>query len=166
MAKRLNHKFTPFQQGQKVWLKMKHHSDGYPFRKLAPKQHGSFKIQKVLSRLVYQLTLPKHMKIHPVFHASLLSPYHETELHGPNYFDTPPEIVDDHKEYELEAILAHKPWYGSTAYLIQWKNCPTAENSWEPEWHLKNTQELLQEYKNRHTIGKNSRNRSTQPNST
>jgi hypothetical protein len=47
MEKRLNHKFTPFQQGQKVWLKMKHHSDRYPFRKLAPKQHGLFKIQKV-----------------------------------------------------------------------------------------------------------------------
>jgi hypothetical protein len=109
MAKRLNHKFTPFQQGQKVWLEMKHHSDGYPFCKLAPKRHGPFKIQKVLSRLVYQLTLSKHMKIHPVFHVSLLSPYHETEPHGPNYFDTPPEIVDDHKEYEPEAILAHKP---------------------------------------------------------
>jgi hypothetical protein len=88
---------------------MKHHSDGYPFRKLAPKQHGPFKIQKVLSRLVYQLTLPKHMKIHPVFHVSLLSLYHETEPHGPNYFDTPPEIVNNHEEYEPKAILAHKP---------------------------------------------------------
>jgi hypothetical protein len=49
MAKRLNHKFTPFQQGQKVWLEMKHHSDGYSFCKLAPKQHRPFKVQKVLS---------------------------------------------------------------------------------------------------------------------
>jgi hypothetical protein len=166
MVKRLNHKFTPFQQGQKVWLEMKHHSDRYPFRKLAPKQHGPFKIHKVLSRLVYQLTLPKHMKIHSVFHASLLSPYHETEPHGPNYFDTPPEIVDDHDKYEPEAILAHKPWYRSMAYLIRWKNCSTAENSWEPEWHLKNAQEMLQEYKNKHTIGKNSRNPPTQSTST
>jgi hypothetical protein len=118
IAKRLNHKFTPFQQGQKVWLEMKHHSDGYPFYKLAPKQHGPFRIQKVLSRLMYQLAPPKHMEIHPVFHASLLLSYHETEPHRPNYFDTPPKIVDDHKEYELEAILAYKPWYGSTAYLI------------------------------------------------
>jgi hypothetical protein len=118
MVKRLNHKFTLFQQGQKVWLKMKHHSNRYPFRKLAPKRHRPFKIQKVLSQLVYQLTLPKHMKIHPVFHASLLSPYHETELHGPNYFNTPPEIVDNHEKYQLKAILAHKPWYRSTAYLI------------------------------------------------
>jgi hypothetical protein len=119
MAKRLNHKFTLFKQGQKVWLEMKHHFNGYLFRKLAPKRHGPFKIQKVLSRLVYQLALPKHMKIHPVFHASLLSLYYETELHGPNYFDTPPKIVDDHEEYEPEAILTHKPWYRSTAYLIQ-----------------------------------------------
>jgi hypothetical protein len=119
MAKRLNYKFTPFQQGQKVWLEMKHHSNGYLFHKLAPKQHKPFKIQKVLSRLVYQLSLSKHMKIHPMFHASLLLLYHETGPHGPNYVDTPSEIVDDHEEYELEAILAHKPWYRSTAYLIQ-----------------------------------------------
>jgi hypothetical protein len=96
------------------------------------------------------------MKIHPVFHALLLSPYHKTELHGPNYFDTPPEIVDDHEEYEPEAILAHKPWYRSTAYLIQWKNCPMAENSWE----------LLQKYKDKHTIGKNSKNQLPQLSST
>jgi hypothetical protein len=118
MAKRLNHKFTLFKQGQKVWLEMKHYSNRYPFRKLAPKRHGLFKIQKVLSQLMYQLTLPKHMKIHPVFHVLLLSPYHGTEPHGPNYFNTPPKIVDDHEEYEPEAILAHKPWYRSTAYLI------------------------------------------------
>jgi hypothetical protein len=97
---------------------MKHHSNRYPFCKLASKRHGLFKIQKVLSQLVYQLALPKHMKIHPVFYVLLLSSYHETELHGPNYFETPPEIVDNHKKYEPEAILAHKPWYGSTAYLI------------------------------------------------
>jgi hypothetical protein len=104
------------------------------------------------------------MKIHSVFHASLLSPYHETEPHGPNYFDTPPEIVDDYEKYKPEAILTHKPWYGSTAYLIQWKNRFIAENSWESEWHLKNTQELLHEYKDRHTIGK--RNQPTQSSST
>jgi hypothetical protein len=38
-----------------------------------------------------------------------------------------------------------------------------AENSWEPEWHLKHAQELLQEYKNRHIVDKKSRNQLTQP---
>jgi hypothetical protein len=76
---------------------------------------------------VYQLSFSKHIKIHPVFHASFLSPYLETELHGPNYFDVPPEIVDDHEEYKSEAILAYKPWYKSTAYLIWWKNRLMAE---------------------------------------
>jgi hypothetical protein len=109
MAKRLNHKFTLFQQGQKVRLKMKHHSDRYPFQKLAPKQHGPFKIQKVLSQLMYQLALLKHRKIHSVFCASLLLSYHETEQHGLNYFDAPLEIVDSHKEYKPKAIIAYKP---------------------------------------------------------
>lgn len=48
MAKQLNQRFSPFQEEQKVWLEMTHHEDGYPFKKLAPKRHRPFKIQKVL----------------------------------------------------------------------------------------------------------------------
>jgi hypothetical protein len=58
------------------------------------------------------------MKIHPIFYASLLLPYYKTKQHRPNYFDAPPGIVDSHKEHEPEAIITHKPWYKSTAYLV------------------------------------------------
>lgn len=108
---------------------MTHHEDGYPFKKLAPKRHGPFRIQKVLSRLVYKLALLSNTKIHPVVHASLLTPYHETAQHGKNFLEPPPDIVDGQEEYEVEAILAHRPWYGNTRYLVRWKDRPTAENS-------------------------------------
>lgn len=107
MARRLNRKFTPFHEGQKVWLEMTHHEDGYPFRKLAPKRHGPFKIHKVLSKLVYKLALPSNTKIHPIVHASLLTSYLETAQHGKNFLEPPLDIVDGQEEYEVEAILAH-----------------------------------------------------------
>lgn len=129
MARRLNQNFSPFHKGQKVWLEMTHHEDGYLFRNLAPKRHRPFKIQKVFSKLIYKLALPSNTKIYPVVHASLLTPYHETAQHGRNFLEPPPDIVDGQEEYEVEAILAHQPWYGNTRYLVKWKDRSTAENS-------------------------------------
>jgi hypothetical protein len=86
------------------------------------------------------------MKIHPVFHNSLLKPYHETKEHGPNYEKPTPEIVNDEEgHYEIEAILMAQPTCNrkSTQYLIKWKGYPVLENSWLPEKELTNAKELL-----------------------
>jgi hypothetical protein len=46
------------------------------------------------------------MKIHLVFHNSLLKPYCETKEHNPNYEKLAPEIVNDEEgHYEIETIL-------------------------------------------------------------
>ena len=61
--------------------------------------------------MVYQLTLPTQWKqkgIHDVFHASLLTPYHETEAHGTNYLEPPPDVIKGEEEYEVERILDSK----------------------------------------------------------
>jgi hypothetical protein len=72
--------------------------------KLVPKRHGPFKIMEVRSPVVYQLTLPPQWKIHPVFHASLLTPYIKTEEHGPNYTRPPPNMIEGEEQYEVEAV--------------------------------------------------------------
>jgi hypothetical protein len=94
------------------------------------------------------------MKIHPVFHNSLLKPYHETKEHGPNYEKPTPEIVNDEEgHYEIEAILMARPTHNkkSTQYLIKWKGYPASENSWLPEKELTNAKELLDQFKQKHT---------------
>ncbi|EIW51218.1 uncharacterized protein TRAVEDRAFT_100017, partial [Trametes versicolor FP-101664 SS1] len=50
------------------------------------------------------LKLPITWKIHPVFHASFLTLYHENNTHGPNYTRPPPDVIDEQDEYEVEAI--------------------------------------------------------------
>jgi hypothetical protein len=90
------------------------------------------------------------MKIHPVFHNSLLKPYHETKEHGPNYKKPAPEIINNEEgHYEIEAILTARPTRNrkSTQYLIKWKGYPTSENSWLPEKELTNAKELLDKFK-------------------
>jgi hypothetical protein len=90
------------------------------------------------------------MKIHPVFHNSLLKPYYKTKKHGPNYEKPTPEIVNGEEgHYEIEAILIARPTQNrkSMQYLIKWKGYPASENSWLPEKELTNAKELLDKFK-------------------
>jgi hypothetical protein len=46
------------------------------------------------------------MKIHPIFHNTLLKPYVETSAHGPNFARPPPEIIGGEEgHYKIEKIL-------------------------------------------------------------
>ena len=76
--------------------------------KLTPKCHGPFKIVKKVSPVAYQLELPTAWTIYNVFYASLLTPYCETMEHGVNYMRPPPDLIEDAKEYKVEAIINHR----------------------------------------------------------
>jgi len=52
--------------------------------KLAPRRYGPFKVLWA-SPTNCKLALPPQMRIHLVFHNSLLKPYVETAAHGPNF---------------------------------------------------------------------------------
>jgi hypothetical protein len=74
-----------YTMGVQVWLEGKNLKLPYQLTKLAPKRYGPFTIIKEVSPMTYQLRLPLTWGIHDMFHASLLSPYHETIQHGPNF---------------------------------------------------------------------------------
>ena len=92
---------------EQVWLEAKHLTLPYWTAKLALKQHSPFRILKQVSPVTYKLELPTAWTIHPVFHASLITPYHETVQHGTNYQRLPPEMINDQEEYEVEQIISH-----------------------------------------------------------
>ena len=88
------------------------------------------------------------MKVHNVFHANLIMPYKETAIHGPNYSQPPPDLVDGEEEFEVEQILDMKQMGRGckTHYLVKWKGYPTSDNSWELEKNL-NANELIAKFK-------------------
>ena len=110
---------------------------------------GPFTITKVLSPLSYKLKLPTSWKIHPIFHASLLTPYHENEIHGPNFPAPPPDLIDNEEEYEIERILKHRGPPKNRSYLIRWKGYTAEEDTWLKEAELGNATEFLYAYKKR-----------------
>ncbi len=120
--------------GTQVWLEGTHLRLPYQATKLAPKRYSPFQITKEISPVAYQLRLPNGWNIHDVFHTLLLSPYHKTMTHGPNYSRPPPDLIEGEEEYEVEKIINHRHSGQSRTlqYLIKWKGYPEADNTWEP----------------------------------
>ncbi|ESK81963.1 hypothetical protein Moror_15385 [Moniliophthora roreri MCA 2997] len=146
--------FTLFTVGQKVWLEGKNLNFGYPSKKLAPKREGPFKIESVLGPVTYKLTLPEQWKVHPVFHASLLSPYKRNEVHGRNFLRPPPDLIEGQEEHEIEAIVGHTPKRKPQRFLVSWKGYPSAENEWLWEEDFEHAKETLADYKKANKLRK------------
>ena len=147
MTEHSSRRFTPWKVRDKVWLEATHLHLHYLSKKLAPKRHSPFEITQVLSPLTYHLHLPPTWKIHDVFHTTLLSPYRETDTHGPNFSQPPPDMIDAEEEYEIDRIVAHRGNGKNRQYLTAWKGYPSSENTWEPESNLRHAPLLLKAYK-------------------
>jgi hypothetical protein len=77
------------------------------------------------------------MRVHPVFHVSLLHAYHSDG----NVQPPPPLFFDDGvPHYEVEAVLKHRLVRRGKRhvkqYLIKWAGYGPEHNTWEPESHL------------------------------
>jgi Chromo (CHRromatin Organisation MOdifier) domain len=151
MAERRQNTFIPFTIGQKVWLDSQNIKTNY-HKKMTPKREGPFEIEEVLGPVTYRLKLPNTWKIHNVFHAVLLKPYVETEVHSENFSWPIPDILNREEVYNVETILKHRRRGRSYQYLIKWEGYPISEALWEPEEAFSNDGDLLAVYKQRHQL--------------
>ena len=84
MKERITSKYTPWKIGDKVWLETTNLHMNRP-KKLQMKRTSPFEIKEVISCMAFRLCIPSQWKIHPIFHASLLTTYKEMPEHGPNF---------------------------------------------------------------------------------
>ena len=143
-----------FEAGDKVWLDGKNLALAYESCKIAPLHHGPFIIKDIIGPITYRLVLPATWKIHPVFTVDRLTRFQENDIHGPNYTEPPPDLVDGKNEYEIEAILKHKTKgrKKKLSLLVAWKGYPASENTWLSESDFVNASDILHEYKERHSL--------------
>jgi hypothetical protein len=111
-----------------------------PSTKLDYLKLGPFLIEEKLEYDNYKLKLPSRMKLHPIFHVSLLTKTNNSET-------TDNESIDD-EEYEVERILDKRTRQGKVEYLVKWLGYENCDNSWEPITHL-NCPQLIQEFEYR-----------------
>ena len=92
-----------FQVGQKVWLDARNIRSTRPCPKLDDKWLGPYPVKRKVNDVSYELKLPPWLRIHPVFHVSLLEPYKENSLtRSDQYPQPPPIIIQEQEEYEVE----------------------------------------------------------------
>jgi hypothetical protein len=96
--------------------------------KLLPRWVGPFKVLSKVGEVAYKLDLPDCMKIHPVFHVSLLYPYKKDHRTG----DAPEAIyvAEEGDLYHIDCVLEHKKVRNQIKYLVQWTGYGPEHNSW------------------------------------
>lgn len=135
-----------FEVGTKVWLSRRFMKTSRPSDKLDHRFLGPFQVIAKINPVCYRLELPASMKIHNVFHVSLL------EKHQPDPFvdrqQEPPKIVtiNNQPEYEVDTILDSKIHRNSLQYFVSWKGYSVSDRTWEPVEHLKNCIALIHKF--------------------
>lgn len=108
------------QISYQVWLCTRNITKTRSSKTLLHKRLGPFTIIKVISSHTYHLALPPCMKIHPVFHISLLDPASLNPVPGQVIPPAPPVEVEGQKQLEDEKVLFSRTYNGKHQFLVQW----------------------------------------------
>ena len=129
---------------------MSHQDYPQPCEKLDYQRLGPFLITTRINNVTFRLNLLAHMRLHPVFHSSLLEPCRTSSI--PNRVVPPPpsvQLVDD-PEYEVVAILDSKIVRNKLYYLVDWVGYPQSDCTWEPVNNVSNAQALVKDFHRRY----------------
>jgi hypothetical protein len=125
----------------------KHINTTRPSKKLDAKRIGPYEVTERINANAYRLRLPHTMKLHDVFHVSLLD-----KSTPPTAEQTPaepdPVIVDDstEPEWEAERVIDSRMRYTKLQYHVQWAGYDYIRTSWEPAEYLANAPDLVAEF--------------------
>lgn len=145
------HQAMLFNKGDLVLISTKNLKLKTPSRKMSQRYMGPFRIAEPIGTQAYRIHLPSQLRIHNVFHVSLLEKYTERVEPGEEPALLPlPEIVDGEEEWELEEILDKRKVKGNAWYLVKWVGYSDDYNQWLPAEDLNNAKELRDAYEVKH----------------
>uniref|UniRef100_A0A8C5R326 Gypsy retrotransposon integrase-like protein 1 n=1 Tax=Leptobrachium leishanense TaxID=445787 RepID=A0A8C5R326_9ANUR len=131
MADRHRLQAPSYNVGDRVWLSTRNVKLRVPAMKMAPRFISPYKIIRRVNPVAYALALPRHLRLHNVFHTSLLKPLlcnRYTRAVPP----PPPVQVDGETEYEVRKVLDSRLFRGALQYLVNWVGYGPEDRSWIP----------------------------------
>ena len=126
----ISEKEPTFKVGDKVMVNAKNIKPKRKSKKLDHKMRGPFKVKRLIGSYAYELALPYGAgKVHPVYHISLLEPYHRNEIRGRR--SPSPQLVVDLGDdiWEVGKILASRVYKKRVQYLVRWKGSSRDEDT-------------------------------------
>jgi hypothetical protein len=133
--------------GDKVYLLRRNIKSDKPTKKLDAVKLGPFKILRQKGPVSYELELPKRMRIHPVFHVSLLEPATPDATLQQDVRDIDPEIQEP--IYQVERILKERTVRGQKQYLVRWEGYDHTEDSWQLSEHFESQRPITEFHQSR-----------------
>ncbi|XP_061357783.1 uncharacterized protein LOC133302076 [Gastrolobium bilobum] len=124
-----------FQTGDQVLLRLQPYRQFTVHRrsshKLSLQFYGPLEVLERIEKVAYRLKLPEGSRVHPIFHVSLLRPFHhKIHLVTADPRSTPPMHVP------ATVVAQRVIWRQGREIpqvLIQWQGLPSKESTWEDE---------------------------------
>lgn len=132
-------RFAEFHVGDKVMVKVPSQQQSRSLRnrdpRLLQKYIGPVTIVKRVGKVAYRVDAPSWWTMHPVFHVSLLKPYHED-------MEEPERGQSQRKGLNIQAVgkrvaeailddrMVRRSRKDHREYLIKWQGCGDEENTW------------------------------------
>ncbi|SPC66389.1 related to pol protein [Ustilago sp. UG-2017b] len=139
------HKDIEFKVGDMVYINCQNWKTRRPTPKLDTRFAGPYPVQERVGRRAYRITLPANLRVHDVFHVSMLEPARTSSLAQRAEQPTIPSLPDEDLDFEVEALIDKRSHHGVTEYKVLWRGYPEEAASWEPVSNL-NCPDLIQEY--------------------
>jgi hypothetical protein len=127
-------------------------------KKLVQRGVGPFEVSEVIGPSVLRLRLPASFPMHPVINREHLRLYHSSgdEFGERSVLPDTRQLKLNHEEYEVEAILGHKLGPKSKGrkrlYRVRWEGYGPEDDTWEDEYALRNSFEILRDYQKMHAL--------------
>ena len=119
---------------------------------LVRKYEGPFPITERVGAVAYKLQLPRWFRVHPVFHANLLKPFHadRQDLSWGLSARPPPNVIATEKRVDavlVERVRLLPDGDELVEFLVTWKGQPPSEASWELAKDLSGDEDKIQDFK-------------------
>jgi len=146
-ANKARHLDPVLNPGDMVWLRRKHIWTTRPSNKLDHNQIGPYTILEKVGSRAYKLDLPATVRIHPVFHISLLEPTASTApIPGHQQTPPPPVVIQEQQEWEVEKILDSRHHRNQIQYGVKLTGFHDPDRTRYPARNFENSPDLVRQF--------------------